>query len=109
MFNHILDRSEELVLLDLAITTSKSNKVLIAELEAFEVEIKKNGQIHKTKENRRLKLIKDLKKENAKLKKFFVKHNVPEPEYFDYHRYQYRKEVHEKRKHLYTEAKAIHI
>ena len=78
MFKHVYNRSEELKLLNLAVTTAKFNKDLIEQLELFEVETKKNGVQHKGKETKRLKLIKDLKAENKYLKQFFIKGNTPE-------------------------------
>ena len=102
MFKNISNREEELLLLKFAIREAKFNKELIAELENFEVELKKNGEIHKTKEKARLKLISDLKKENAKLKKFFIKHNTPEPTdtMEKLHRYSMRDKIQNNRKHL---------
>ena len=103
MFKNISNREEELLLLKFAMREAKYNKELIAELENFEVELKKNGEIHKTKEKARLKLINDLKKENAKLKKFFIEHNTPEPTSTmdKLHRYKTRDKIQNNRKHLY--------
>ena len=103
MFKYVGSREEEKLLLQFAIREAKYNKELIEELEKFEVETKKNGEIHKTKEKARLKLINDLKKENQKLKQFFLKHNKPEPTTMDekLKRYRVKKKIQDNREHLY--------
>lgn len=101
MFSKIANREEEIDLLAFVINEAKANKELIASLEAFEVETKANGTLHKGKETIRLALIKRLKKENKQYKEFYMKRNkIDETGTFDYHMYQFRKEVSEKRKHL---------
>ena len=94
MFSRLSSREEQVELLHFAIELAKSNKVLIEELENFEVEYKSNGTIHKTKENRRLALIKGLKTENKKLKKFFHENQKHLPVY------PMNKKISELREHL---------
>ncbi len=77
-------------MLRLCLDMAKSNNELILALRDYEVEIKPNGKIHKTKENHRKRLIKQLEKENKDLKKWFMEHNKPVME-GDYKRYGYKK------------------
>lgn len=104
-FNYVSNKEEEDILLQFAMTQAKSNKGLIESLEEFQVEIKKNGEIHKTKEKARLKLIKDLHKENSELKKFFIERNVPEPKDITLHmkRYKEREQVKRGRTHFHKD------
>lgn len=104
-FNYVSNKEEEYILLQFAMTQAKSNKELIESLEEFQVEIKKNGEIHKTKERARLKLIKDLHKENSELKKFFIERNVPEPKDITLHmkRYKEREQVKRERTHFHKD------
>ena len=99
MYPHVKDREEELKLLDFAKKEAGFHKELIAELEAFEVETKPNGTIHKTKENRRLKLIKELKTDLKKMKKFYLD-RITEPEHWSSKRYSTSKHMEGKRDHL---------
>jgi len=100
MFKFIKDREQELLLLDFCVREAKYNKELIEELEKYPDEVKKNGQIHKGKQKARLKLIKDLKKENEKMKKFYIERKPEPKEGEHYPRYSYRTGVSERR-HLY--------
>ncbi len=98
MLEYVANRDEEILLIHFVLREARANKELIAQLEEFEVEIKPNGVIHKTKENRRLSLIRLLKKENAGYKKFFKARNI-EGE-FTTRRFQFKKRISDGRHHL---------
>ena len=99
MYPHVKDREEELKLLDFAKAEAGFHKELIAALEEFEVETKPNGTIHKTKDNRRLKLIKELKSDLKKMKKFYLD-RIAEPGNWSSKRYSTSKSMEDKRCHL---------
>ena len=101
MLEYVADRDEEILLIHFVLREARANKELIASLEDpdnFEVEIKPNGVIHKTKENHRLSLIRQLKKENAGYKKFFKARNI-EGE-FTTSRFKFKKRISDGRHHL---------
>ena len=110
MFSRVKNREEEVTLLYFSLEQAKYNKELITELESFEVEIKSNGVLHKGKDNKRLALIRALKKENKKLKEFFTKHKeAPEDGEANHmgHRYGFNSNIDEGREHLSEKYKKV--
>lgn len=100
MLEHVSTREEELILLRWCLTQAKANKELIVELEAHVDIVKKNGEVHKGKQKIRLQLIKDLKKEVATMKKFYIARRDA-PDTWTASRYSMKGRVNEGRKHLH--------
>ncbi len=99
MLKHVSTREEELNLLQWCLDTAPVYKELIQELEAHVDIVKKNGEVHKAKQNIRLKLIRDLRKELKVMKEFYIKRR-DEPLHWSSARYSMKGNISEHRTHL---------
>ena len=100
MLEYVSTREEEKALLQWCLDTAPIYKELIKELEAHVDIVKKNGEVHKSKQKIRLSLIRDLKKELKVMKEFYIKRRDP-PELWSASRYKMKGKISENRKHLY--------
>ena len=74
MFKFIQDREQEISLCHFAILQARCNKHNIAVALELEDILKSDGAIHKTKTKQRTSIINGWRKENKKLKTFFIEH-----------------------------------